>query len=177
MTPAEEAVPSVAAAGEIVPIEQIEAMREVGQPLAAEMPDKNPAIISFSAPEQTEQGQEFSVAVLVSGVEQLYSAPLFISYDPAALELVSINEGDFLKQAGQTTIFSHSPNQATGQIIVGYKQGPGGTGASGSGTLFNAIFKPVAAGETELKINRVNFRNPEGARLPVVPEAIVIEVQ
>ncbi|MEN8687284.1 MAG: cohesin domain-containing protein, partial [Desulfuromonadales bacterium] len=177
MTPAEEAVPSVAAAGEIVPIEQIEAKQEVGQPLAAEMPDKNPAIISFSAPEQAEQGQDFSVAVLVSGVEQLYSAPLFISYDPAALELVSLSEGDFLKQAGQTTIFSHSPNQTTGQIIVGYKQGPGGTGATGSGTLFNAVFKPVSAGETELKINRVNFRNPEGARLPVVPEAIVIEVR
>jgi general secretion pathway protein D len=115
--------------------------------------------------------------VLVSGVERLYSAPLFISYDPAALELVSISEGDFLTQGGQQTIFSHSPNQATGQAIVGYKQGPGGTGASGSGTLFNAVFKPVAAGETELKVNRVNFRNPEGTRLQVVPEAVVINVR
>ena len=141
------------------------------------MINPDPAIISFSAPEQAEQGQEFPVAVLVSGVEQLYSAPLFISYDPAALELVSINEGDFLKQGDQPTVFSNSPNQATGQVIVGYKQAPGGTGASGSGTLFTAVFKPIAAGTTQLKINRVNFRNPEGVRLQVVPEAVVIKVR
>ena len=177
VTSAEQSVPAPAAADEIVPTEQIEPKEEIGQPLAAEIPDKSPAIISFSGPEQVDQGQDFSVAVLVSGIEKLYSAPLFISYDPAALELVSISEGDFLKQGGQVTIFSNSPNQATGQVIVGYKQGPGGTGASGSGTLFNAIFKPVATGEAELKINRVNFRNPEGVRLQVVPEAIVIKVR
>jgi len=177
MTPATEAAPAVAAADETVATEQIQPTQEIGLPIAPDAPDPDPAIISFSAPEQAEQGQEFPVAVLVSGIEQLYSAPLFISYDPAALELVSINEGDFLKQGGQPTVFSNSPNQATGQVIVGYKQAPGGTGASGSGTLFTAVFKPIAAGTTQLKVNRVNFRNPEGVRLQVVPEAVVIEVR
>ncbi len=111
MTSAEEVAPAVAAADEIVPTEQIESTQEVGQPSVAEMPDKGPAIISFTGPEQAEQGEEFTVAVLVSGVERLYSAPLFISYDPAALELVSLSEGDFLKQAGQTTIFSTAPTR------------------------------------------------------------------
>ena len=177
MTAWKETAPTVAVADEVVPTEQIESKEEIGPPTVAEKTVEDPAIISFSAPEQAEQGQEFPVAVLVSGVEQLYSAPLFISYDPAALELVSINEGDFLKQGGQPTVFSNSPNQATGQVIVGYKQAPGGTGASGSGTLFTAVFKPIAAGTTQLKVNRVNFRNPEGVRLQVVPEAVVIEVR
>jgi len=176
MTSWKEATPTVGAADENVPTEQIASKQEIGPPVVPEITNPAPTIISFSAPEQAEQGQEFSVAVLVSGVEQLYSAPLFISYDPAALELVSINEGDFLKQEGQATVFSNSPNQATGQVIVGYKQAPGGKGASGSGTLFNAVFKPIAAGQTQLKVNRVNFRNPEGVRLQVVPEAAVIEV-
>ena len=177
MTSWKAATPTVGAADEAVQTEQIAPKEEIGLPIVAETPKKAPASISFSGPKQVEQGQEFTVAVLVSGVEQLYSAPLFISYDPAALELVSINEGDFLQQGGQATVFSNSPNQATGQVIVGYKQGPGGQGASGSGTLFNAVFKPIAAGETQLKVNRVNFRNPEGVRLQVVPEAVVIEVR
>ena len=170
-----DTVPAVV--DEIVPTEQVEPKQEIGSPIAVETPTPAPAIISFSGPDQAEQGQEFPVAVLVSGIEQLYSAPLFISYDPAALELVSINEGDFLKQRGQSTVFSSSPNQATGQVIVGYKQGPGGKGASGSGTLFTTVFKPIAAGQTQLKVNRVNFRNPEGVRLQVMPEALVIEVR
>ena len=177
MTSWKEATPTVGAAGEIVPTEQIASKQEIGPPVVPETTNPAPAIISFSAPEQAALGQDFTVAVLVSGVEQLYSAPLFISYDPAALELVSINEGDFLQQGGQPTVFSNSPNQATGQVIVGYKQAPGGTGASGSGTLFNAVFKPIAAGTIQLNVNRVNFRNPEGVRLQVVPEAVVIEVR
>jgi general secretion pathway protein D len=173
----EEAAPIVRAVDEIVPTEQIEPQEEIGQPVVAELPEQAPAIISFTGPEQVKQGQEFALAVQVSGVEKLYSAPLFLNYDPAVLELVSINEGDFLKQGGKVTIFSNSPNQATGQVIVGYKQGPGGQGASGSGKLFNAVFMPVAAGETRLGINRVNFRNPEGVRLQVAPEAVVIKVR
>ena len=62
-------------------------------------------------------------------------------------------------------------------MIVGYKQGAGGEGASGSGDLFSLNFKAIATGETKLEINRVNFRNPEGIRLQVVPEAIMIEVR
>ena len=112
----------------------------------------------------------------VKDIEKLYSAPLFIKYDPAILELVSINEGDFLRMDGQPTVFSSSPNRATGQVIVGYKQGTGGKGASGSGILFNLNFSSIAAGETKLEVNRVNFRNPEGVRLQVVPEAVLIEV-
>jgi general secretion pathway protein D len=122
-------------------------------------------------------GAEFTVAVQIKEVEKLYSAPLFVSYDPAMLELVSINEGEFLKQGGQTTVFSSSPNRTTGQVIVGYKQGTGGKGASGSGLLFSINFKPIAAGQTRLEVNRVNFRNPEGVRLQVVPEAVMIEVR
>ena len=100
-----------------------------------------------------------------------------MNYDPAALELVSINEGDFLKQNGETTVFSTSPNRTTGRVIVGYKQGTSGKGATGSGTLFHLVLKPIATGETRLEVNRVNFRNTEGVRLQVVPEAVMIEVR
>jgi general secretion pathway protein D len=115
--------------------------------------------------------------VQVKDIEKLYSAPLFVSYDPAVLELMNINEGTFLKQDGQSTVFSSSPNRTTGQVIVGYKQGAGGKGASGSGDLFNLVFKPIASAETRIEINRVNFRDPEGMRLQVVPETIKIEVR
>ncbi len=141
------------------------------------MPKKAPAAISFSTPDQVDKGAEFTVAVQVKDIEQLYSAPLFVKYDPAVLKLVSINEGDFLGQDGQPTVFSSSPNRTTGQVIVGYKQGTGGKGASGSGVLFNLNFNSIAAGEAKLEINRVNFRNPEGVRLQVVPDAVTIEIR
>ncbi|NOR50287.1 MAG: hypothetical protein GQ530_04555 [Desulfuromonadales bacterium] len=162
---------------ELVPTEVLTKKEEIGAPMVLEMPKKAPAVISFVVPEQVDKDTEFTVAVQVKDVEQLYSAPLFVSYDPEVLELVSINEGSFLNQGGQSTVFSSSPNRATGQVIVGYKQGIGGEGASGSGTLFNLTFKSITTGEARFEVNRVNFRNPEGVRLQVVPEAVMIEIR
>ncbi len=179
VAPTEVVVPVevVLPAEETVPTEMIEEKAELIDPIVLEMPPKAPAVINFDGPSQVDKGDVFAVAVQVKAVEQLYSAPLFVSYDPAVLELLSIKEGTFLKQEGQSTVFSSSPNRTTGQVIVGYKQGTGGQGASGGGTLFNLNFRSIKPGETSLEVNRVNFRNPEGVRLQVVPEAVKIEVR
>ncbi len=161
---------------ELVPTEEMKGLDEVATPGSLEIPERGVTVIQFDGPEQVDLNKEFVVMVQVRDVEKLYSAPLFVSYDPAALELVNINEGTFLKQDGQPTVFSSSPNRTTGQLIVGYKQGAGGQGASGSGDLFSLSFKPITTGKTKLEINRVNFRNPAGVRLQVVPEAVMIEV-
>lgn len=179
-SPSELVVPTEVVAPEVekpVSTEVIEEKTDLGAPIILEMPAKAPATINLEGPAQVELGNDFVVAVLVNDIDQLYSAPLFVSYDPAILELVNINEGTFLKQDEQSTVFSSSPNRTTGQVIVGYKQGTGGKGASGSGDLFHLSFKPIAVGTAKLEINRVNFRNPEGVRLQVVPESITIEVR
>ena len=165
------------ASEEAVPLEVLSEQVEIVAPIVLPMPEKGPASINFSGPKEVKKGSMFSVAVQVKGVEQLYSAPLFVKYDPAILELMSLNEGVFLKQDGQSTVFSSSPNRTTGQVIVGYKQGTGGKGASGAGVLFNLNFKALTEGEATLEVNRVNFRNPEGVRLQVVPETVTIEIR
>jgi general secretion pathway protein D len=172
IVPTEQVMPPV----EAVPTEVLPEQFEIGAPFVLPLPEKA-TVLNFSGPKEVEKGSEFSVAVEVKDVEQLYSAPLFVKYNPAILELMSLNEGVFLKQDGQSTVFSSSPNRTTGQVIVGYKQGTGGKGASGSGVLFNLNFKALAEGETTLEINRVNFRNPEGVRLQVDPETAIIEIR
>ncbi|MDG5468226.1 cohesin domain-containing protein [Deltaproteobacteria bacterium IMCC39524] len=173
IVPTEQVMPPV----EAVPLEVLTEQVEIGAPIVLPMPEKAPASINFSGPKEVKKGSEFSLAVQVKDVEQLYSAPLFVKYDPAILELMSLNEGVFLKQDGQSTVFSSSPNRTTGQVIVGYKQGTGGKGASGAGVLFNLNFKALTEGETTLEVNRVNFRNPEGVRLQVAPEPVTIEIR
>lgn len=173
---APQAAPAVPAT-ESVPTEELAPAEEVGAPLVLEAPSRLTAKLVFTAPPQVELEKEFVLGVEVRDVEKLYSAPLFIQYNPAALELISVSEGGFLKQNDHATVFSSSPNRATGQVIVGYKQGTGGKGASGSGQLFTLSFKPLARGATPVEINRVNFRSPEGVRLEVVPEAVMVEVR
>ena len=162
---------------ELVPTEVLPEQQEVGAPIVLEMPKKGPVTLLFETPENVEKDQEFTVSVSIQDVDNLYSAPLFVKYDPAVLELINLSEGSFLKQEGQSTVFSSSPNRTTGQVIVGYKQGTGGKGATGSGKLFDLNFKALTEGETSLEVNRINFRNPEGVRLKVVSEPVMIEVR
>ncbi|MBE0577279.1 MAG: hypothetical protein IH613_15475 [Desulfuromonadales bacterium] len=167
--PEESSITDVQAAEEAVPTEVIAEQEEITAPKAS--------TVNFVGPQQVELGKNFAVTVQVNDIEDLYSAPLFVNYDPEVLELVDISEGTFLKQEGQLTVFSSTPNSATGQVIIGYKQGSGGQGASGSGDLFVLNFKPIAVGATRLEVNRVNFRNPQGVRLQVAPETVMIEVR
>ena len=146
-------------------------------PTQLEMPDKGPAKLALSGPQMVDVSNDFNVSVEIRNIESLYSAPLFVSYDPDLLELTAISEGSFLKKSGKNTVFSSSPNRTTGQVIVGYKQGAGAAGESGSGVLFSLGFRAKASGNAEISLNRVNFRDPDGSRLTVEPASTVIEIR
>jgi general secretion pathway protein D len=146
-------------------------------PIVLPLPAKSPARLALVGPNATTAGQELTLAVQVGGIDRLYSAPLFVNFDPALLEFVDAKEGTFLGQGGQTTVFSYSPNPATGQVVVGYKQGVGGPGASGDGSLFTLRFRGKAAGTARVELNRINFRDPAGTRLSVEPASASIVIR
>jgi general secretion pathway protein D len=131
----------------------------------------------LSGPSLIEKGELLTVDVLVEGMQNLYSAPLFVDYDPQLLEFVRADEGDFLKQGGQATIFSSSANPAAGKVIVGNKRGPDGRGASGGGKLLHLVFKAKATGVAAIGLDRLNFRDPDGNRLSVAASGIAVEVR
>lgn len=133
--------------------------------------------VFFQGPQLVKVGEQFTLEVQVDEVEQLYSAPLFVGYDAKSLSLVRAEEGNFLKQGGQTTIFTTSDDAERNQLIVGYKQGVGGKGASGSGTLFRLVFRAKAAGKAVMDLNKVNFRDPSGNRLSIDRSALTVEIR
>lgn len=121
-------------------------------------------------------GEEFTVDIAVDGAAGLYSAPFFLNFPPGNLEFVRAEEGDLLGRDGTATIFTTSVNRTSGQLIVGTKQGAGGAGASGAGTLARVVFKAKAPGKTLLTLDRINFRDTGGRRLPVEAASLAIEV-
>jgi general secretion pathway protein D len=133
--------------------------------------------VFVSGPNLVNTGETFTVEVAVDEVQKLYSAPLFVTYPSQLLEFVSAEEGTFLRQGEASTIFTSSPNRERGQLIVGYKQGLGGAGASGGGSLFRLTFKAKAPGMAEIALDRINFRDPAGNRLSVVPAGLQVEVR
>ena len=135
------------------------------------------ARVSLSGPAEVGVGQEVVLEAMVQEITGLYSAPLFVRFDSQKLSFVRAEEGDFLKAGGQSTLFTSSVNQEKGELIVGYKQGLGGTGATGSGKLFRLVFKGRAAGSAQVGFDRINFRDPAGNRLVVLPMSQTLEVR
>ena len=119
----------------------------------------------------------FSVDLQVGEIENLSSAPLFINYDQHLIEFVRTEEGDFLQQSGQSTIFTSSPNPGRGELIIGNKQGVASVGGSGSGTLARIYFKATSPGTAVVRPNRVNFRSSAGIRLKTEVEPFQIEIK
>lgn len=135
------------------------------------------ARVSFTGPAEVGVGQEVVLEAMVQEITGLYSAPLFVRFDSQKLSFVRAEEGDFLKANGQSTLFTSSVNQEKGELIVGYKQGLGGPGATGSGKLFRLVFKGRAAGSAQVGFDRINFRDPAGNRLVVLPMSTTLEVR
>ncbi len=74
----------------------------------------------------------------------LRSLPLQLSFDPATLEVVRIEEGEFFKSGGVATNFAHNIDQTNGRVFVGVNR-TGAEGARGEGGLVSVIFKSKMA--------------------------------
>lgn len=179
--PVETAVPA-APAPESAPVASVTPTpAPTVAPAATDIPELpklgDRALVSLSGPAAVDVGQEVVLEAMVQEITGLYSAPLFVRFDSQKLSFVRAEEGDFLKAGGQSTLFTSSVNQEKGELIVGYKQGLGGSGASGSGKLFRLVFKGRAAGSAQVGFDRINFRDPAGNRLVVLPMAQTLEVR
>jgi hypothetical protein len=98
-------------------------------------------------------GEFFSVNLTASDVSELFLWQFNMSFNPAVLQAVSVTEGPFLKQAGNT-IKPDEPliNNSTGLVLAGWALFPyPDHGASGNGVLATVTFKVIAEGQSQLQ--------------------------
>ena len=101
-----------------------------------------------------------------------------IAFDPAALEAISVTEGDFLKQNGGATFFQGGTiDNATGKIVGLNAARLSSGSASGTGALLRVRFKAKAGGETELVLQNFEFGTITGDTLPAGPHQVRIVVE
>ncbi len=102
------------------------------------------ALFSWRGPGAVKVGEEFKVDLLVKSDRPLRSLPLQLSFDPATLEVVRIEEGEFFKSGGVTTNFAHNIDQTNGRVFIGVNR-TGAEGARGEGGLVSVVFKSKMA--------------------------------
>ena len=103
-------------------------------------------------------GDTFTVDISAETAFDLAKWQLDIAFDPAALEALSVNEGDFLTMNGGTTSFQGgSIDNAAGNITGLSAERDDDQGVTGAGTLFEVELKAKSSGETKLTLQNLQF--------------------
>jgi len=135
-----------------------------------------PAKVKFAftqQPAQVAPGATFQISVVLTGGTDIASVPLQISYDPSALSLLNVDNGDFLGRNGQAVALVHR-DDGPGSININASLPPGAAGINGAGVVCVLTLQAKAAGESVIAITRpgaVNssqkFLTAEGARINI----------
>ena len=138
----------------------------------------NPGVgYTFSKP-RIHTGDTFTLNVRAENVSDFAGWQFDITFDPTALEAISVGEGDFLKMGGGSTLFQGGTIDNVAGKIEGISAIRLSTqGVSGTGTLLQVTFKAKSAGETELALQNFQFGSVTGDSIPAGPHQIRITVE
>lgn len=101
------------------------------------------ATISWQGPTQAKVGDTVTMQLNMQSTQPLINVPMAIGFDPLAFQVVSVAEGDFLKQGGAATNFTSRVDPSGQILITGTRNGD--TGATAAGTMASINLRVLAA--------------------------------
>jgi general secretion pathway protein D len=106
-----------------------------------------PSSVKFAfapQPAPVAPGATFQVSVVISGGTDIAAVPLQITYDPAKLSLLNVDNGDFLGRNGQAVALVHR-DDGPGSVNINASLPPGAAGINGAGVICVLTFQAKAS--------------------------------
>ncbi|HKW63887.1 MAG TPA: cohesin domain-containing protein [Candidatus Acidoferrum sp.] len=123
-------------------------------------------------------GQSATLGVVVENVNDLYSIPMLLQYDPRVISVEEVQHGGFLSGGGtQVIAIPWQVLKDKGQAIISATRPPSTPGVSGSGTLIGVVVKALAPGSTNLSIVQVNAKDSQQKPIQLVTSEATLQVQ
>ena len=122
-------------------------------------------------------GQTATIGVVIENVNDLFSIPLLLQYNPAVISVEEVRHGGFLSGGTQEIAIVHQPFKDKGQSIISATRGPNTAGVSGSGTLLGIVIKGLAPGSSNLSIVQVNAKDSQQNLIPLITSEATVQVQ
>jgi general secretion pathway protein D len=129
-------------------------------------------------------GETKTVAVVVENVNDLFSIPMLLQYNPAVISIEefqhAVSEGQhggFLSGGTQEIAIVSNINKEKGQAVISATRQPNTAGVSGSGTLLGIVIKGIAPGSSNLSIVQQNAKDSQQRPIPLVTSEATVQVQ
>jgi general secretion pathway protein D len=122
-------------------------------------------------------GQTATIGVVVENVNDLFSIPLLLQYNPTVISVEEVRHGGFLSGGTQEIAIVQRVDKEHGQAIISATRQPNTPGVSGSGTLIGIVIKALAPGSSNLSIVQVNAKDSQQKLIPLVTSEATLQVQ
>jgi general secretion pathway protein D len=122
-------------------------------------------------------GQQSTVGVVVDNVNDLFSIPFLLQYNPAVISVEEVQHGGFLQGGNQEIAIVTNINKEKGQAIISATRQPNTVGVSGTGTIMGIVVKAVGPGTSNLSIVQVNAKDSQQKPIPLVTSEATLQVQ
>jgi len=109
-------------------------------------------VVSVPGPEFRLGGGPYLVPISITNASQLSGVTLTVTYNPAVIRLVNVQEGSFMRAGGVNASFTQQPDPVSGRVDIAVVRRGDITGVAGTGLLAGLLFEPVAAGAANLNV-------------------------
>jgi len=125
-----------------------------------------------------------SYGVVVDNVNDLYSIPLLLQYNPAVISIEEVQhaqgqngQGGFLSGGTQEIALVQQINKERGQAIISATRQPNTPGVSGSGTLLGVKIRAIGPGSSNVTIVQVNAKDSQQRPIQLVTSEATVQVR
>src|SRR3984893_1495968 len=122
-------------------------------------------------------GQQVTIGVVVDNVNDLFSIPFLLQYNPAVISIEEVQHGGFLQGGNQEIAIVTNINKEKGQAIISATRQPNTAGVSGTGTIMGIVVKAIAPGASNLTIAQVNAKDSQQKPIALVTGEATVQVQ
>jgi general secretion pathway protein D len=122
-------------------------------------------------------GETTTIGVTVQNVQDLYSIPMLLQFNPAVISIEDVRQGGFLSGGTQEVAIVERVDKERGQAIISATRMPNTPGVSGSGTLVGVVVKALSPGNSQLTIVQVNAKDSQQRPIQVVTGEATVKVQ
>jgi general secretion pathway protein D len=122
-------------------------------------------------------GEKATIGVVVDNVNDLFSVPFLLQYDPKVISVEEVQHGGFLQGGNQEIAIVQRVDPTRGQAIISATRQPNTAGVSGTGTIMGIVVKAIAPGNSNLSIVQVNAKDSQQKPIPLVTSEATLQVQ
>jgi len=122
-------------------------------------------------------GEKATIGVVVDNVNDLFSIPFLLQYNPAVISVEEVQHGGFLQGGNQEIAIVQRVDPTRGQAIISATRQPNTAGVSGTGTIMGVVVRAIAPGNSNVSSVQVNAKDSQQKPIPLVTSEATLQVQ